>query len=304
MRRRGIGAYHAAVRAIASHALFPTLFVVAIGAALLAIGRGIPGHVIIPAIALPTALLVVLGERWLPYYASWNRARGDLVTDAIYLPMTVGINAFLEPVVKAFAVVLGGGLAAFIGIGLWPTHWPLIAQLPLACVVAELFDYFAHRVMHESDLLWRLHATHHSSARLYWLNATRAHPVEMLFRGTIAVLPLAFLGAEEAIFLLLGVVNIVVGFFQHANIDFKLGPLSWIFSIGDLHRWHHSRARAEHDRNYGNNFIFWDAVFGTRFLPSDRPPPDDIGIDAFPRTVTAQILAPLRWDRIDTPSPP
>jgi sterol desaturase/sphingolipid hydroxylase (fatty acid hydroxylase superfamily) len=125
----------------------------------------------------------------------------------------------------------------------------------------------------------------------------------MLFRGTIGVLPLAFLGAQQEVFILLGIINIVVGFFQHANIDFKLGPLGWIFSIGDLHRWHHSRERSEHDRNYGNNFIFWDTVFGTRFLPADRQPPDDIGIHYFPRTVGAQILAPLRWNRIENASP-
>lgn len=275
------------------------MLTVAIGVTVYGLTQGVPGHLIIPVIAITTIILVAAGERYLPYYAAWNRARGDLATDAIYLPLTVGINAALEPLVKAFAVVLGGQLAALIGIGLWPAQWPLIAQLGIACVVAELFDYFAHRVMHENDWLWRLHATHHSSARLYWLNATRAHPGEMLFRGTIGVLPLAFLGAEQNVFILLAVVNIVVGFFQHANIDFKLGPLGWIFSIGDLHRWHHSRVRAEHDTNYGNNFIFWDAVFGTRFLPARDRPPADIGIDYFPRTVTAQILAPLRWDRIE-----
>lgn len=286
-----------------SYALFPTLLVTAITVALYGLAHGVGGQILIPAIAAPTILIVGAAERYLPYYDTWNRSRGDLATDAIYLPLTVSINAILEPLVKGFAVVLGGTLASFIGIGLWPTHWPLIAQLLVACVFTELFDYFAHRVMHENDWLWRLHATHHSSARLYWLNATRAHPGEMLFRGTISVLPLAFLGAEQSVFILLAVVNIVVGFFQHANIDFKLGPMSWIFSIGDLHRWHHSRLRSEHDQNYGNNFIFWDAVFGTRFLPPERRPPDDIGIDNFPRTVTAQILAPLRWQQIQTSGP-
>jgi sterol desaturase/sphingolipid hydroxylase (fatty acid hydroxylase superfamily) len=287
------------VRSLVSTLLFPLVFVVAIGTTLYALETGVPGATIVPVISLGTIILVVLCERLLPYYPAWNKARGDLSTDAIYLPLTVGINAALEPFVKTIAVVLSGYLTAFIGMGLWPTRWPLAAQFGIACVIAELFDYFAHRVMHENEWLWRLHATHHSSARLYWLNATRAHPGEMLFRGTLGVLPLAFLGAEQDVFILLGIVNIVVGVFQHANIDFKLGPLSWIFSIGDLHRWHHSRERSEHDRNYGNNFIFWDTLFGTRFLPPGRRPPDDIGIDHFPRTVTAQILAPLRWNQIE-----
>jgi sterol desaturase/sphingolipid hydroxylase (fatty acid hydroxylase superfamily) len=57
----------------------------------------------------------------------------------------------------------------------------------------------------------------------------------------------------------------------------------------------------EANRNYGNNFIFWDAVFGTRFLPADRSSPDALGIgglDAFPRGYLAQLAAPLRWSAI------
>ena len=54
--------------------------------------------------------------------------------------------------------------------------------------------------------------------------------------------------------------------------------LSWIFSIGELHRWHHSAERHEADLNYGDTFIFWDAVFGTRFLPRGVEAPSDVGI--------------------------
>jgi sterol desaturase/sphingolipid hydroxylase (fatty acid hydroxylase superfamily) len=59
--------------------------------------------------------------------------------------------------------------------------------------------------------------------------------------------------------------------------------------------------RAEADCNYGNNFIFWDAVFGTRYLPSDRPPPEQVGIEGleeFPNTFVAQVLSPFRWQRL------
>jgi sterol desaturase/sphingolipid hydroxylase (fatty acid hydroxylase superfamily) len=98
---------------------------------------------------------------------------------------------------------------------------------------------------------------------------------------------------------MLGVVNVAVGLFQHANIDFRLGPLSWIFSVGELHRWHHSTVIDEANRNYGNNFIFWDAVFGTRFLPADRDCPADLGIGrSFPTTLGAQLAAPFRWSRL------
>jgi sterol desaturase/sphingolipid hydroxylase (fatty acid hydroxylase superfamily) len=248
-----------------------------------------------------TVAVVVLLEHVLPYRREWNRSHGDVAADATYLPLTVGVNALIEPGAAFIGVLIGGWLSQVLGTGLWPSAWPLLAQLALACVIAELFDYWAHRVMHENELLWRLHATHHSAPRLYWLNATRSHPGEMVFRGAVNILPLAVLGAGIEVFALIGVVNIVAGLFQHANIDFTLGPLSWIFSIGELHRWHHSRRIDEANTNYGNNFIFWDAVFGTRYLPAGRAAPERVGIeglDAFPRTVLGQIVAPLRWSRI------
>jgi sterol desaturase/sphingolipid hydroxylase (fatty acid hydroxylase superfamily) len=134
------------------------------------------------------------------------------------------------------------------------------------------------------------------------LNATRTHPGETLFRGFIGGLPLAVLGVGAPVLALWMVVGRVAGLFQHANIDFELRPFSWIFSIGELHRWHHSTQMHEANRNYGNTFIFWDAVFGTRFLPSDRSRPEAVGIEglaAFPQSLPAQFLAPFRWRRIE-----
>jgi sterol desaturase/sphingolipid hydroxylase (fatty acid hydroxylase superfamily) len=290
------------VRTFLAWFLFPATLVASIGgAAWLVEGGAISNGALLGLTSLGSVLVVALAERLLPYRSEWNRPQGDLATDAAYLPITLGVNGLLRPVVATFGVALGGWLSETVGLGLWPTEWPLLAQLALACVTGEFFDYWAHRVMHESACLWRLHATHHSAPRLYWLNATRAHPGEMLFRGAVEMLPLAVFGIGEGVLLLIAVVNIVVGLFQHANIDFRLGPMSWIFSVGELHRWHHSRSRDEANRNYGNNFIFWDAVFGTRFLPADREPPAKLGIeglDGFPRTLGAQLLAPFRWSGI------
>jgi sterol desaturase/sphingolipid hydroxylase (fatty acid hydroxylase superfamily) len=171
-------------------------------------------------------------------------------------------------------------------------------------VVVELPSYWAHRWMHEVPWLWRLHAVHHSAPRLYWLNTTRSHPLEMAFRGVIAMLPLAILGAGAELIALSGITNIVIGLFQHANVDIRLGPLNHVFSAAPVHRWHHSRDLREANSNYGDNFIFWDTVFGTRHMP-DREPPTELGIeglDAFPPGFFAQLVAPFRWRKIQRES--
>jgi len=43
-----------------------------------------------------------------------------------------------------------------------------------------------------------------------------------------------------------------------------------VISSAELHRWHHSKLIHESNRNYGNNLILWDLLFGSWFLPRDR----------------------------------
>jgi sterol desaturase/sphingolipid hydroxylase (fatty acid hydroxylase superfamily) len=289
------------LRTAARFGAFPLMLATALGVGDVPLASGVmPELILLPTFAI-SILLVALLERFIPHEPGWNRSRGDIPADSTYLPLTVIANAALPPAVLALSVATGGWIAASAGLGLWPSTWPPLLQLPLAAVVSEFFDYWAHRAMHEVPWLWRFHATHHSAPRLYWLNATRAHPGEMLFRGVIGMLPLALLGAGEPVLALVGIVNMVAGLYQHANIDARHGALYWIFSIGELHRWHHSRKPVEADTNYGNNYIFWDTVFGTRYLPADRKAPREVGIeglDAFPSGFFRQVASPWRWSEI------
>jgi len=51
----------------------------------------------------------------------------------------------------------------------------------------------------------------------------------------------------------------------------------------------------EGNRNYGENLVFMDQIFGTFFYPAERRPPVDIGIpDHMPATLLQQILWPFR----------
>ncbi len=289
-------------RTVLAVSLVPVSVAGGVGAVLWAMDSGVAPEMVVFPISLASLLLVAIMERILPYRRDWNRSHGDLRTDALYYVTQIFVGGLLAPVLGILTIIIGGWLSASFGGSLWPVHWPIFAQVVLASVVREFFDYWAHRSMHHYDWLWRLHATHHSAQRVYWLNATRAHPGEIAYRFCIVwVLPLAVLGVPEHVLALTTVAAIVADVFQHANIAIRLGPLSWIFSIGNLHRWHHSRDRHEANTNYGNVYIFWDAIFGTRYLPSDREPPGQVGIeglDAFPSGFFAQWLSPFRWAQI------
>ena len=282
--------------------IVPGTVVVGVTLAVLMMRSGVAPSAVLLPIGLGSLLLVAFVERILPWQRDWNRARGDLLTDALYLPTQQLVTRLCAPLVASVAIAGSGWLATMGDGGIWPSHWPIVAQVVLASVVREFFDYWGHRAMHRFDWLWHLHATHHSAERLYFLNGARAHPGEIAFRfGVLGILPLAMLGVGGEVLVLTTVAALCADVYQHANIAFRLGPLSWIYSIGDAHRWHHSRVRHEADSNYGNVYLFWDAIFGTRYLPADREPPTAVGIEgleAFPRRFFAQWVSPFRWETI------
>ncbi|MAT93150.1 MAG: sterol desaturase [Halioglobus sp.] len=247
------------------------------------------------------ALAIILSERTYPYHRSWLRSHGDIGTDVAH---TVGVGlltGLTSPLAVAGGVAVAGWLSAQLGSDLWPERWPLLAQLFLALVIGELPGYWVHRWQHAWDGLWRFHAVHHSAPRLYWLNAGRFHPVDILSTYVPTYLLLVALGCSAEILAYFGLVTAVHGLFQHSNMQLRLGPLNWIFSMAELHRWHHSRTLTEANSNFGQTISIWDWVFATRYLPADRQPPREIGIADLPRYPTswwAQILAPFRWRRV------
>lgn len=245
--------------------------------------------------------VVAVAERIYPYHKSWLRSEHDIGVDAAH---TVGIGVttgLLAPFVVSAGVAVAAWLSVVVGSEFWPSDWPLLAQIALALVIGELPGYWVHRWQHSWDGLWRFHSVHHSAPRLYWLNAGRFHPVDIMLTYVPSYFLLVMLGCNEVVLAYFGLVSSVHGIFQHANLQMKLGPLNWIFSMAELHRWHHSRTIEESNTNFGQTISIWDWLFGTRFLPRDREPPRDIGIadlPDFPMTWWAQIVAPFRWTRV------
>ncbi|MCB1844037.1 MAG: sterol desaturase family protein [Halioglobus sp.] len=251
------------------------------------------------------ALAIIVAERCYPYHTLWLRSHGDIRVDATH---TIGIGvitALASPLAVAGGVWAAGWLSSALGSELWPGTWPLLAQVFLALLIGELPGYWVHRWQHAWDGLWRFHAVHHSAPRLYWLNAGRFHPVDILSTYLPTYLLLVALGCSAEVLAYFGMVTAVHGLFQHSNMQLRLGPLNWIFSMAELHRWHHSKTLREANTNFGQTISVWDWVFGTRYLPRDLEPPREIGIadlPQFPGGWWAQIAAPFRWRRVQRES--
>jgi sterol desaturase/sphingolipid hydroxylase (fatty acid hydroxylase superfamily) len=247
---------------------------------------------------------VALLERLAPYRAEWNHDQGDTRTDALYLLLSgPSASALFEATLRGAAVGAAAWLASRTGLSLWPTAWPAVAQLFLAILVAEFGHYWFHRISHENAWVWRLHATHHSAPRLYWLNATRFHPLDLFSLLVCQTVPLILVGATPRAILMYSLFAAVYGQLQHANVQLRTGPLDWLFATPGLHRFHHSTDPREGNANYGAILIGWDLVFRSFFRPKGRDFTGPVGIAAlphFPRGWFAQLASPFRWKGIET----
>lgn len=251
-------------------------------------------------LALAAAVCLVAERLW-PHLRGWQRSHGDVGVDLAHVVSVSATNAVTKAFLPGLIAPAAAALAPLGTARLWPESWPLLAQLPLALVVAEFFQYWSHRLSHTWEPLWRLHATHHSAPRLYFLNAARFHPLDIAIDTAAGVIPLALLGCPPAVQVLFALAGGVIGYLQHSNVRVSLGPLNYLFSMAELHRWHHARDLREANTNYGSNLIVWDLLFGTFYWPRERKPPEEIGIPdlpAFPQRFWAQMLSPFRWRAI------
>lgn len=260
---------------VLSYVSWPALYAGSLYGASLALGSSRPllwfNVVYLTLIALIAAL-----ERYMPHEPVWLQNDGETGADVAHTLFTKGlvqIAAATVSMATATVVVPATQPAS----GLWPSEWPLFAQVVLGLVIAELGLYVAHRVAHEWRPFWRFHALHHSVKRLWVVNTGRFHIVDTCFKAALGQIPLYLLGAPLPVFLWISAVTAVTGVLTHCNVVMRTGYIDWFLSTPRLHRWHHSKILAEGDRNYGENLVLWDIVFGTYYNP-DRRPPVDIGI--------------------------
>ena len=246
--------------------------VVGLGVALYAVlsGAGWSATVASSAAVLIGAAVISLHELMLPYRREWQPPAADVRADALFMAtVQVGLPYLLSlTLVIALADALSAGGLAVEGI--WPHDLPVAAQVCLMLLGADFLRYWLHRAFHRFTRMWRLHAVHHSPHRLYWFNVGRFHPIEKAIQYAVDTLPFALMAVAHEVLAAYLVFYALNGFFQHSNCRVRLGPLNYLVSGPELHRWHHSRLVEESDHNFGNNLIVWDVLFGTRFLPRDR----------------------------------
>jgi sterol desaturase/sphingolipid hydroxylase (fatty acid hydroxylase superfamily) len=216
------------------------------------------------------AVVVTLLELWFPYRLAWRPPTEEVRLDLVFMAM---VQLAWPPLIGFLFVHLLVAPAKALDLpiaAIWPHGWPIWLQAVLMVLVVDFLRYWLHRLAHETDTLWRLHAVHHSVEQLYWLNTARFHPIEKSLQMCLDSLPFLLMGVNEQVLALYYIAYSSNGFFQHCNIELRYGVLNYIVGSAETHRWHHSRLPRESNANYGNTVIVWDLLFGTWFLPRDR----------------------------------
>jgi len=178
--------------------------------------------------------------------------------------------------------------------------WPLWVRIGVGFVIGEIGFYWGHRWAHEVPFLWRFHAIHHSAEQVYYLTSARAHPLDNVFIRLCGLTPAYVLGVASPLTpngslvpVMIVLVATTWGFFIHANLRWRLGPLEWLLATPAFHHWHHT-LNGPRDRNFASMLPWIDRLFGTHHLPRDRWP-QAYGIEQpLPAALHQQLMYPFR----------
>jgi|GEM_PF-44384 len=237
---------------------------------------------------------IILHETLSPAREDWRPVLNEVVQDGLFVAIVqIGVPAILKALTLLLLVQVSQSSLA-TNSSIWPHDAPVLVQIMLMLIIAEFFRYWIHRTLHVYGPLWKLHAVHHASDKLYTINVGRFHPFDKAIQFLGDAAPFLLLGVSAEVFAAYFVLYAINGFYQHSNADVRLGFLNYLIAGPELHRWHHSARISEANANYGNNLIVWDTVFGTRFLPKDREVGRiGIGNQDWPNGFWAQLSAPF-----------
>lgn len=167
-----------------------------------------------------------------------------------------------------------------------------LVQFAELLLLADLFFYAAHRLVHTVPWLWRFHAVHHSSEQMDWLATFRVHPVDQIVNSTIIAIPALALGFSATPLLAYALLYRAHAMLLHSNVRADFGPLNRVVASPLYHHWHHADEPGAHNRNFGGQLAIWDVLFGTLY-EAEALPAQYGTATTVPKGYVLQLLSPF-----------
>jgi sterol desaturase/sphingolipid hydroxylase (fatty acid hydroxylase superfamily) len=312
--------------ALAARTYVPAFSVVAVAAALIAVGWAADwggtdfatSSSVQFAIVAGPATLALVGI-FLVIERVWPAQPRPLVTrghrqDLLYtvlnatvvVPLVVAINLAFAHVVRTSMpwIVLPKS-------GALPS-WAIVVAL---VVVFDACNWFVHLAVHRILPLWRFHELHHSQEDLSVLTVFRTHPL-LHVPYLVTLLPIVALSANATMTMTILVAYGAFVALAHSNTRLGFGRLERVFVSPNFHRIHHLLDGPQ-DVNLGFVLTVWDQLFGRAVFPSAATIPAATGLPGRPLVVehegararhlsvfAAQLLGPFRPLHRATDRPP
>jgi len=217
-------------------------------------------------------VLAFVMERAAPYDSAFNESLGDRSRDFYHAVVNEASN-----VIGVASVPLVVGFVTLPSV--WPTALPLWLQLLTAVLIADVGITLAHFASHRVNMLWRLHAVHHSVKRMYGFNGLMKHPLHQFIETLAGATPLILMGIPQDVMSLLVVAVVLQLLLQHSNVAYFSGPLKYLLAINVVHRFHHLKTAKQGDVNFGLFTSLTDRLLGTAYFDRNRViGSEDIGI--------------------------
>jgi len=177
----------------------------------------------------------------------------------------------------------------------WAASWPLWVQIAVFWVCGDLIIYGLHRAQHSNRFLWAFHSVHHAPEELTTLTQNRRHLVERVYVDVALYVPLlVVLGIPTSAWPMLWMVFGMAEALQHAELDWRFGPLYYVLVSPVFHSVHHSSDDRHYNKNLGGMFSFWDFLFGTAVDAKERPASYGVRGLAMEETLASQLVSPFR----------
>ncbi|MBU6238595.1 MAG: sterol desaturase family protein [Planctomycetes bacterium] len=171
---------------------------------------------------------------------------------------------------------------------------PSLLQFFEIMLLADLVQYWVHRLFHQIPWLWKFHAVHHSAEVMDWMAGNRLHLVDLALTRGLIYIPSFILGFDEFPMYAYIVFVSLHSVFIHANLGFHLGWWRYIFATPQFHHWHHGAEEEAIDKNFAVHFPVLDMIFGTFFMPGKRWPKSyGVHNETVPRSFLKQLFYPF-----------
>lgn len=278
------------MKRIVTYVYLPLFLVGGNGLAIYLVENDMPKYGLI-ALGLGLIALSFFFERVAPYRREFNVPQNDGGRDTIHALVNEALN------------IVGWLVMPFLSgyfnlVNLWPQDWPLVFQLILAVLIADVGITLAHYASHRNSSLWRLHAVHHSVTRMYGFNGLMKHPLHQLIETLAGVFPLLLIGVTSDVLALLIMAVVIQLLLQHSNVNYACGPLKYLLAINQVHRFHHLSSAKEGNVNFGFFTTITDRFLGTTYYDSNRQiGVADLGIETerdYPRAYLDQLVYPFQ----------